>query len=482
MPGVQFFCLFAASSFAVSAAAMFTFFLSLLVLDERRLRDGRVSFAPCIRVGAKPPAAADEAVPNVEATETVAAPKASASKDIGGSPAADAGATAVDLDATPTGPIGRMVAKYYAPALLRPAVSVGVVLVFLLVGGLSIASVPTLKLGMPDADILPDDSYVQHTLRVEQETFGGQRLQASVVVRNESFREHDVRQAIDLALDEMQGREYVTFAFDRWHVVYKKYLQQKASGVPKGDKFTSELQDFLDDYTQWQDDVVCESDDSCDAPVAGRYSLFYTKPQSGSAIDSINRRDQLERALERRGLMDSFVFHFTFLINGARIHCELRDIGAHRAQRMRARWSRAQCPLVHGAAWWPGHNRSARARARARSARQPSPRSSCAPATASSRCPRRRSSARAPTRSGSTSRSRTTTRPTAPTRCTPASTSSSASRARSTPPTGTAPGSRRHRRPTARRAMATSGCCERLVEEIAPRWPIDLISMTGATP
>lgn len=133
MPGVRYFCLFAAASFAVSALAIFSFFLSLLVLDERRLRAGRVSFAPCVV------AVAQAAPPAADGVSKVEAP-APTEPSMPAEPSAEP---------RPTGPLGRWVARYYAPTLLRPAASATVVLVFLVLGGLSIASVPTLKLGMP---------------------------------------------------------------------------------------------------------------------------------------------------------------------------------------------------------------------------------------------------------------------------------------------------------------------------------------------
>lgn len=308
-PGVSYFCAYAASCFAMSLLATASFFLSLLVLDEKRMRASRWSALPCV-------------TGQEEAGDDGAAKAAQAPPADSGAPVLAARRRAAlerDVDAVVTGPVGRFVHERYAPALLTPWVSALVIAIFIVLNALTLSALPRLHLGLPETDVLPDDSYVATALRVESESFGGPLVHASVVLRNESIRSLDVRTRLDKALDAMQDEPFVTYGFDRWHVIWKKELQARDSARNDGTKynahkFTNGLGEWLQDNTRYLDDVVCDDDDECKEPLTERYALLYKSAPSGEPLHALRQRDRLESQMRRRDLDAGFVFHESYLV------------------------------------------------------------------------------------------------------------------------------------------------------------------------
>lgn len=145
MPAIAMFASFVALSFTVALPVTFSSFLSLLVLDERRLRAGRISFAPCVRT-------------SVDAAEAARAPP---------------GAMRARSDEPPKtelfGRVQRVIRDRYALALLAPRVAALVVALSPLASALGM---PHIRVGLRREDIMLDDSYTLPALALQKSTFG----------------------------------------------------------------------------------------------------------------------------------------------------------------------------------------------------------------------------------------------------------------------------------------------------------------------
>eukprot|EP00304_Pavlova_gyrans_P007329 CAMPEP_0206036456 /NCGR_PEP_ID=MMETSP1466-20131121/2767_1 /ASSEMBLY_ACC=CAM_ASM_001126 /TAXON_ID=44452 /ORGANISM="Pavlova gyrans, Strain CCMP608" /LENGTH=898 /DNA_ID=CAMNT_0053410931 /DNA_START=64 /DNA_END=2760 /DNA_ORIENTATION=- len=309
LPAVTSFCIYAACAFTVSMFSTFTFFLSVLVLDERRLIAGRVSFFPCVRAAGCPSCPCSLHDPT--------------------DPAITKGPSMDKPAHERHGPIQRFVRDTYAPTLLKPPVAATVVAVFVILGALSAAGAPFLDLGLDNADVVPDDSFLKTTFEFEQTTFGGSRIGADIVVRNASFSDRRTMELIRDSIAEMRRQDYVVVVPRQsvWHAQYSDWLKSNGKDDDLGRKeYTDKLGTFLDKdrFARFREQVACEDpppltrnvdsldDDDCKDPVAVRYFITIKRPISNEGLDAIARRNELEAMLTRRGL-DGFIHSVIFL-------------------------------------------------------------------------------------------------------------------------------------------------------------------------
>jgi hypothetical protein len=270
LPAVAMFASFGALSFAMSLCVIFTFFLSLLVLDERRLHAGRLSFAPCLSFRAGALGVEERGASGAAAGSSPAAMAPAGEAAMAAAP--DARATRAAHDAS-LGPVQRFLRDRYAPALLSPAGSVVVVLAFAGLAILSAVAIPRIQIGLPQADVLPDDSYVRNALRAEA-LFGGKISAAQVVVAGGDYDDDETRARYVRARANVARLDFVKLTPPDWLGAYEICL---ASHRLRDAPFTSELGACLDDerYARFQDDVACEG--KCARPAAVRFGAVYSE-------------------------------------------------------------------------------------------------------------------------------------------------------------------------------------------------------------
>ncbi|KAI0068877.1 multidrug efflux transporter AcrB transmembrane domain-containing protein [Artomyces pyxidatus] len=124
MPAVRNFALYAAGSVFLNALLQVTVFISALTLDLRRTEASRMDCFPCIILPSR-----------IQLLE-------------------------VPASGSSLGILARLIRKYYAPFLLKPAVKGAILLVF---GGLfimSVISIQHIELGLDQRLALPSDSYL----------------------------------------------------------------------------------------------------------------------------------------------------------------------------------------------------------------------------------------------------------------------------------------------------------------------------------
>mmetsp|Transcript_29738 Transcript_29738/g.79916 ORF Transcript_29738/g.79916 Transcript_29738/m.79916 type:complete len:916 (+) Transcript_29738:81-2828(+) len=308
LPAVTGFCLFAACAFTMSTVGTFTFFLSLLVLDERRLQNGKSSFAPCCLSSQGLPACAPAPLPRtLKKQHSVFKPEHERH-----------------------GFIQRFIREKYTPALLHPAVSAGTVIAFIIFVILSILGSPQLELGLPQEDVMPDNSYMLKTFEMEQSVFGGTRVAGDLVIRNEEFKDRSVIQRIDEAIQAIEALDYVVFVPDalNWHEQYDNWLKGRSKPLDnRQTRYTEALDEFLDKFgnDEFRERVACvpgpppaveatEWGDECSRPEAVRYFLTWRRPESNEGLDHIRIRTEMESKLEEQGL-NGFIHSIAFLVD-----------------------------------------------------------------------------------------------------------------------------------------------------------------------
>jgi hypothetical protein len=299
MPAVAMFSSFAALSFTFATVVSFTFFLALLVLDERRLIAKRISFAPCLVVGKGCTCAPQVA----DAAPAAPADEAAAGK------AAHVSNKAADIERV--GPVQRLVRDYYAPALLSKPGAALAVLVFVTLGVLSALSIPFIQVGLPNRDVLPDDSYVIPAIDIQDGLFKGGSAAADIVFPKLDYNDFLLRRRFRTARHSVAKYNRTLLMPPDWLTVYDKYLSTRS-----WEDYTDRLQQFLEDdgTSVYADDIQCGSTTLCDRPKATRYSDIYAVG-TGDAIELLEVRDEIEAVLAREGFGDAIVFDPEMLIS-----------------------------------------------------------------------------------------------------------------------------------------------------------------------
>lgn len=123
MPAVRNFAIYSAGAILVNFLLQMTLFIALLALDEHRILQGRLDFAPWLF--------------------------AERSIQLG-----DEGASHIEID------FGMFFRKTFTPFLLKPSNKGKVLAIFLLWLGISLSLLPTIELGLDQRLALPSDSYL----------------------------------------------------------------------------------------------------------------------------------------------------------------------------------------------------------------------------------------------------------------------------------------------------------------------------------
>jgi hypothetical protein len=306
MPAVAMFASFAALSFTCAMVVIFSFFLALLVLDERRLMAGRVSCTPCIAVGRGCTLSTSiGAAHRVAASPAVAPEPGSLPVKVKGMPTNQASQLAN------LGRVQRFLRDYYAPALLSKPGSIIVVIVFAALSVVSLLVLPRIEVGLPNRDVLPDDSYILDALEVEDTYFNGGIGVTEIIFSGEDYDNPRLRERFRSGRHRVNKMDSVLLSPTDWMTAYDIYLRGRS-----WDKYTDRLQDFLeaDGGTLYQDQIACGWTSRCNRPRATKYNAIH-RLGLGDAITNLERRRNITATLRREGFGDDLiVFQEQFLL------------------------------------------------------------------------------------------------------------------------------------------------------------------------
>mmetsp|Transcript_6739 Transcript_6739/g.16594 ORF Transcript_6739/g.16594 Transcript_6739/m.16594 type:complete len:882 (+) Transcript_6739:190-2835(+) len=311
LPAVSMFCAYAAASFSFALFVMFTFFLGLLVLDERRLQAGRLSIFPFLvasKVGCDkepccgPPQRKSSTTSPQNNTDIPAVPPSgSAMESTQQSKAQPATSHAK------TSLVQRIIRNYYAPFILSPPVSACIVIIFAAIAALSGAFVDRMEVGLPDSSVLPDDSYIQEALRVENTLFDGRILTVDTVLIDQDWNSEEERTEARVGLKRVEKLDFVHWVDGGWYTAYTDY---KSSGG----EFTDDLRAFLAKKkgSPFEGSVNCTSSSGECVPRAVRHTSVYSKG-NGTSIELLARRATMEEALSSGGAENVYVYVLDYL-------------------------------------------------------------------------------------------------------------------------------------------------------------------------
>jgi len=172
IPAIYWLNLYAFPTIMIDFVFQITFFVALLVLDERRLQENRMDCCPCVKVKIKTEDRAEDV-----ATENQAPEKSAQERFM----------------------------AWYAHQLLRPSVKAIVVVVFLAYAAVCAYSTTMLTQEFDFADLLPTDSYVKDFL-FSMETYTERVLGIGIYFRGDFDQMHPdiIQQMIDY-VDELSA-------------------------------------------------------------------------------------------------------------------------------------------------------------------------------------------------------------------------------------------------------------------------------------
>lgn len=280
LPGVQFFCAYAALVFFFAYVANITFFYGALLLDERRKERGALSLAPCITRPERASKPAEGAVPETR--------------------------------------FKSFLRSRFAPCLLHPAVSVLVVVVFASMAAASIAASASpdspMKLGLPEKDLMPDDSYVLDAFAVEEHVFGGRISSVSILIRDTRLDDAANRAKVRAALTQLVALPEISGLQGDWMAAYEAAYPAVAASA----NYTSHLAPFLLAERRYQANVACDvmggrgpAATACEADVPNRF--FLTMQMGGDSKVTVTQRKRIDGVLASNGLSHCMAFMMSFL-------------------------------------------------------------------------------------------------------------------------------------------------------------------------
>ena len=258
MPAVQAFAAISAVAIAVDWLLQMTAFCAVMLLDARRLEDGRWDLCPCVR---------DEKVKREVDAWKADTDDVDAAADDGdeegedddvepGNPSTTAGHVQQDDDDAddPTSPspfasesyLQRGLRRYYLPFLLHPFTRLVVLLLFpLLFFALVSYGLTHIQLGLDQATVVPDDSYLQEYFAAEAR-YLNVGPPVYFVVRNDS--------AYDYAAYTMQDR--VCNAVSRCDDRSLEGIVSAAACSP-GSYIAQPASSWMDTYMVWLTSEAC---------------------------------------------------------------------------------------------------------------------------------------------------------------------------------------------------------------------------------
>ena len=270
LPGVSFFCSYAASVFFFGWLFQVTFFWASLVIDEQRIERSRDCITCCIRVPAKTAIVEDE-------NATTAKPTNHPSSFNHG-------------------------LKIYGNVLLHPVVAGIVVLLFVCLTAAAVALVGNTPVGLPLEDILPDDSFIRAAFKTREDVFGGQVASVTVVVKDQDFNDLAVRTNFIDASNQVAALTDVVVKLPTWMDSYDGY--KAATGTANSAVYLDKMKDFLASKYGWSltSDVKCVDPDKCTSLKSVNFRTLFMMSQPGktlaeelpirNAIDKVMRANQ----------------------------------------------------------------------------------------------------------------------------------------------------------------------------------------------
>ena len=270
LPGVSFFCSYAASVFFFGWLFQVTFFWACLVIDEQRIERSRDCITCCIRVPAKTAIVEDE-------NATTAKPTNHQSSFNHG-------------------------LKIYGNVLLHPVVAGIVVLLFVCLTAAAVALVGNTPVGLPLEDILPDDSFIRAAFKTREDVFGGQVASVTVVVKDQDFNDLAVRTNFIDASNQVAALTDVVVKLPTWMDSYDGY--KAATGTTNRAVYLDKMKDFLASKYGWSltSDVKCVDPDKCTSLKSANFRTLFMMSQPGktlaeelpirNAIDKVMRANQ----------------------------------------------------------------------------------------------------------------------------------------------------------------------------------------------
>lgn len=268
LPGVSFFCSYAASVFFFGWLFQVTFFWACVAIDEQRIarsHDCIMCFIP-----AKTMCEDDD-----DDDETT---------------------TTTDKSTKPSN--FQRGLEIYANMLLHPAVAVVVVLLFVGFTATALLLVGRSKVGLPLEDILPDDSYVRAAFKTEQDIFGGRPTPVKVVIEDQDFNDAAVRTNFRDAANQVANLTDVVVKLPTWMDSYDRY--KTATGTTGTAMYLDEMKAFLASTSgsDLKSQVKCRDRDKCISLKSAMFETLFMFGQEGKTLaEELRFRDAIDKIL-----------------------------------------------------------------------------------------------------------------------------------------------------------------------------------------
>merc|ERR1712166_391199 len=240
LPGVSFFCSYAAS--------VFFFCWASLVIDEQRIERSRDCITCCIPAKT---ACEDENATTAKATNH----QSSFNHGL----------------------------KTYANVLLQPVVAGIVVLLFVCLTATAVALVGNTPVGLPLEDILPDDSFIRAAFKTREDVFGGQATSVTVVVKDQDFNDLAIRTNFIEASNQVAALTDVVVKLPTWMDSYDGH--KAATGTTNSAVYLDKMKDFLASKYGWSlTDVKCVDPDKCTSLKSANFRTLFMTSQPGKTL------------------------------------------------------------------------------------------------------------------------------------------------------------------------------------------------------
>ena len=262
LPALSSFCVYAAFGVLFLYFFQVLFFTAFLALDAHRQNASRPDCLCCITVildenSANSPVVSPQ-TKQVEmvSKETVVVPAGAGNER---SPSNEESSSIDDVEVE-IGMVQHFLQNTYGPFLMKPAVKVLVILMFIGLLIFSITGASQLSVESADRSFIPDGSYVLDTLDASDKYFGENGLNIEIVTHNfDHFEQQDVLADIQKNLAVYDGRSpYLEDpygpTYDSWYNSYIEWLNVTSSTIAV-DSFgrptiRSEFYDTLHDFLQ----------------------------------------------------------------------------------------------------------------------------------------------------------------------------------------------------------------------------------------
>ena len=241
VPAVYWLCLYAIPTIAFVYIYQLTFFVAAMVLDERRIAQGRRDMCPCVTVARENTNNGNNGTTTATSTEH---------KQENENPTIDNQVDAapeqqVDASVAPTAHFLERFIDWYADFLLQPAVKVTVVVAFAALLGLCIWSALQLTIEFNVVDVMPSDSYASDFLTTQKIVTERAVIDAYVYFRNVNQSSLEVQDQMKTYIEDLVALEEIPRGPDFfWLYDFETFVADEANGVSEV-PFVQQLDAFL---------------------------------------------------------------------------------------------------------------------------------------------------------------------------------------------------------------------------------------------